>query len=81
MFYLPQPCSSWRPDRTSLLGPAMTTDLQPPADPRDRRRRLTRLVIVVGALGAGLLCGTLPVEYQGICRAAAKVVAFFAGGG
>jgi hypothetical protein len=59
----------------------MTTELQPKPAQRVRRRRLTRLLVVVGALGAGLLCGTLPVEYQGICRAAAKVVAFFAGGG
>ena len=59
----------------------MTTELQSKLDPRVRRRRLIRLAIIGVSLGAGLLCGTLPPEYQGICRAAAKVVAFFAGGG
>lgn len=59
----------------------MTTESQPPAARRARRRKLIRLGIVFGAVGAGLLCGTLPPQYQGICRAAAKVVAFFAGGG
>jgi hypothetical protein len=59
----------------------MTTETKPPADPRVRRRRLIRVAVICVSLGAGLLCGTLPAEYQGICRAAAKVVAFFAGGG
>ena len=61
-----------------LLGPAMT-DLKKPA-PRRRRRNLVRVGIIVVSVGAGLLCGFLPEQYQALCKMAAKLAALFGGG-
>ena len=57
----------------------MTTEPKPQLAPRARRRKV-RLAIIVLSVGAGLLCGYLPEEYQAMCKLAAKVVAFFGGG-
>lgn len=48
---------------------------------KKRRKRVLRTVIAVAAAGGGLLCRFLPEHYQGPCTLAAKVVAFFVGGG
>ena len=79
MLCSPYSSSRWRPVRASPPGPAMTTEPKPPLAPRARRRRV-RLAIIVLSVGAGLLCGYLPEEYQAMCKLAAKVVAFFGGG-
>lgn len=44
------------------------------------RRRKVRLALVLLSVGAGLLCGYLPEQYQAACKLAAKVMAFFGGG-
>lgn len=52
-------------------------------DPRTQklaRRRKLRVALVAISIGAGLLCGYLPEQYQAACKLAAKVVAFFGGG-
>ena len=52
-------------------------------DPRKQklaRRRKLRIALVALSIGAGLLCGYLPEQYQAACKLAAKVVAFFGGG-
>lgn len=55
------------------------TDLKKPA-PRRRRRNLVRVGIIVLSVGAGLLCGYLPEQYQALCKMAAKLAALFGGG-
>lgn len=52
-------------------------------DPRTQklaRRRRVRLALVLLSVGAGLLCGYLPEQYQAACKLAAKVMVFFGGG-
>ena len=56
------------------------TDLKTPPDPRRRRRSLIRVGVIVASVGAGILCGYLPEQYQALCRMAAKIAALFGGG-
>jgi predicted alpha/beta-fold hydrolase len=46
----------------------------------ERRRRKIRLAIIGLSVGAGLLCGYLPEQYQALCKLAAKLAALFGGG-
>lgn len=59
--------------------------MQPPNDLESKRLRRRKLLIRASlaalSFGAGMLCGYLPEEHQGICKLAAKVMGFVLGGG
>ena len=57
----------------------MTNDTQ--KQRLERRRKKVRLVIIALSVGAGLLCGFLPEQYQAACKFAARIAAFVSGGG
>lgn len=56
----------------------MTTDTQ--KQRLERRRKKIRLAVIALSVGAGLLCGFLPEQYQAACKFAARIAAFFGGG-